>query len=95
MNPERNPNLNPNLRKMEPLMEAITPVQRMSPAGFRERRAVVETYRGPQVAPDDAMLPMPPHNKGADFGQMLQNLRQQLAMPGLWQRTLRLLKRRF
>ncbi|XP_020801248.1 uncharacterized protein LOC110178454 [Drosophila serrata] len=90
-----NPDRNPSLRKMEPLMEPVSAVQRMSSAGFRERRAVVEAYRGPQVAPDDAMLPMPPHNKVHDFGKMLQNFRQQLAMPGLWQRTLRLLKKRF
>lgn len=94
MNPDRNQNQNP-IRRMDPLVEPVSPVQRMSSAGFRVRRAVVESYRGPQATPDDAMLPMPPHNKVQDLGKMLQNLQQRLAMPGLWQRTLRLLKRRF
>ncbi|XP_017116169.1 uncharacterized protein LOC108138471 [Drosophila elegans] len=76
------------------MVEPISPVPHMSSSTLRVRRAVVESYRGPQIAPDDAMLPMPPHNKAQNMGEILQDLRQRLAIPKFWQRALRLLKKR-
>ncbi|XP_016983383.1 uncharacterized protein LOC108047630 [Drosophila rhopaloa] len=76
------------------MVEPISPVPHMSSATLRVRRAVVESYRGPQIAPDDAMLPMPPHNKDQNMGEILQDLRKRLTVPKFWQRALRLLKKR-
>ncbi|EDW07309.2 uncharacterized protein LOC6584336 [Drosophila mojavensis] len=75
--------------------------QRMSPMGSsgsssvrspatRERRAVVETYEGTQLMPDEAMLPMPPHNMARSPSLLLQDTRQWLKR---CQGLLRLLKR--
>ncbi|XP_064555753.1 uncharacterized protein LOC135440487 [Drosophila montana] len=61
-----------------------------SPAN-RERRAVVESYEGPQMMPDEAMLPMPPHNMARSPSHLLQDTQQWL---GRWQILLRILKRR-
>ncbi|EDV47466.1 uncharacterized protein LOC6551441 [Drosophila erecta] len=81
-------------RMTGPLVEPIFPVPQMSSATLRVRRAVVESYRGPQIAPDDAMLPMPPHNKVQNLGEMLQELRFRLKDFKLWHQVIRLLKKR-
>ncbi|XP_034483603.1 uncharacterized protein LOC117788825 [Drosophila innubila] len=58
----------------------------------RDRRAVVEMYEGTQMMPDEAMLPMPPHNIVQSPNELLQGTRQQ--MMSRFQNFLRLLKRR-
>ncbi|KAL7743820.1 hypothetical protein ACLKA6_000227 [Drosophila palustris] len=59
----------------------------------RDRRAVVEMYEGPQMMPDEAMLPMPPHNIAQGPNELLsQGTRQFVSR---FQTFLRLLKRRF
>ncbi|XP_002043225.2 uncharacterized protein LOC6618980 [Drosophila sechellia] len=77
-----------------PLVEPIFPVPQMSSATLRVRRAVVESYRGPQIAPDDAMLPMPPHNKAQNVGEILHDLQFKLKDFKLWNQVIRLLKKR-
>lgn len=61
-----------------------------SPAS-RDRRAVVEQYRGTQMVPDEAMLPMPPHHIPQSTYDLL--LRTGKLM-GRWQTLLGLFKRR-
>lgn len=61
-----------------------------SPAS-RDRRAVVELYRGTQMMPDEAMLPMPPHHIPQSTYELL--LRTGKLM-GRWQTLFGLLKRR-
>ncbi|KAH8355450.1 hypothetical protein KR084_007041 [Drosophila pseudotakahashii] len=92
-------NRNQNQLKMKTnythfMVEPIFPVPQMSSATLRARRAVVESYRGPQIAPDDAMLPMPPHNRAQSMGEILQDLRERVKSLKLWPRAIRLLKRR-
>ncbi|EDX02378.2 uncharacterized protein LOC6525435 [Drosophila yakuba] len=81
-------------RMTSPLVEPIFPVPQMSSATLRVRRAVVESYRGTQIAPDDAMLPMPPHNKPQNMVDILQDLRLRLKGLKFWQQVIRVLKKR-
>ncbi|KAM8718509.1 hypothetical protein ACLKA7_001677 [Drosophila subpalustris] len=62
-----------------------------SPAS-RDRRAVVEMYEGPQMMPDEAMLPMPPHNIAQGPNELLSRGTRQFM--SRFQTFLRLLKRR-
>ncbi|XP_037725977.1 uncharacterized protein LOC119557327 [Drosophila subpulchrella] len=77
-----------------PLVEPIIPVPQMSSANLRVRRAVVESYRGRQIAPDDAMLPMPPHSQAQSMSVILQDLQRRVRDLKLWERAIRLLKKR-
>lgn len=61
-----------------------------SPAS-RDRRAVVEIYQGPQMMPDEAMLPMPPHDIPQSPNELLKRTRKLI---GRWQTFFGLLKRR-
>ncbi|XP_017066760.1 uncharacterized protein LOC108104921 [Drosophila eugracilis] len=88
-------NINQSVARMTVrLVEPIVPVPQMSSSTLPARRAVVESYRGPQIAPDDAMLPMPPHKKNQSMGEILHDLRQKVKDLKLWHRTLRFLKKR-
>ncbi|XP_016946335.1 uncharacterized protein LOC108022006 [Drosophila biarmipes] len=77
-----------------PLVEPLIPVPQMSSANLRVRRAVVETYRGRQLAPDDAMLPMPPHSQAQSMAAIVQDLQRRVKDLKLWDRAIRLLKKR-
>lgn len=75
--------------RMGPLSSSSSGAVR-SPAS-RDRRAVVEIYQGPQMMPDEAMLPMPPHDIPQSPNELLKRTRKLI---GRWQTFLGLLKRR-
>ncbi|KAH8345327.1 hypothetical protein KR067_008433, partial [Drosophila pandora] len=78
-----------------PLVEPVSPLTQLSGPNFRARRAVVEYYVGPQVSPDEALLPMPPHNKVQNIAEIMQKLQQKLlSSTNMWHRALRFIKQR-
>ncbi|KAH8421553.1 hypothetical protein KR009_001552, partial [Drosophila setifemur] len=82
--------------RMQPLIEPVSPLAQLSGPRFRARRAVVEYYQGAQSNPDDAMLPMPPHNKILTMVEVLQIMQRQLASSkNFWSRALQLIRQRF
>ncbi|XP_023169479.1 uncharacterized protein LOC111598456 [Drosophila hydei] len=81
----------PKEQRMSPMGSASGSGSSVRSPATRERRAVVETYEGPQLMPDEAMLPMPPHNMARSPSVLLQDTRQWLRR---CQSLLRQLKRR-
>ncbi|KAH8266868.1 hypothetical protein KR026_005935 [Drosophila bipectinata] len=78
-----------------PLVEPVSPLTQLSGPTFRARRAVVEYYVGRQVSPDDALLPMPPHNKVLKMAEIMQMLQQKLlTSTNIWHRALQFMKRK-
>ncbi|KAH8281341.1 hypothetical protein KR018_010417, partial [Drosophila ironensis] len=81
---------------MAPLIEPVYPLTQLSTPTIRARRAVIEFYEGQQANPDDAMLPMPPHNRVENISEIMQKLQKKLISSSrLWYRALQLLKQRF